>query len=198
VRAWLLNSGVPIVIAMIVGLSASVVFSRQAPSPIEVRAPQLQPTATAVIYIHVDGAVTAPGVYALPPGGHVFEAVDAAGGATTEADTASLNLAAKVADGQKLVVPLRRVTSDEVSAIARPDTASVSQPAAAATGASINVNTGTQKILESLPGIGPVTATKIIARRNASGPFTRIEQLRDEKIVNASTYERIKALISVD
>src|SRR5581483_7419166 len=122
-------------------------------------------------------------------------AIGPAGGATADADTSSLNLAAKIADGQKLVVPLRKAPGETVASA--PPAASAPAPPAQ-TGATINVNTASQKILESLPGVGPVTATRIITRRTSTGAFTQIEQLRDEKLVNASTYERIMTLISVD
>jgi len=195
-RAWLVNNGIPVVVAVVFAiLVTAVTMSRPTQTAIEVRAPELLPTPTVVIFVHVDGAVIAPGVYTLPSGGHVFEAIDAAGGATADADTSSLNLAAKIADGQKLVVPLRKAPGETVASA--PPAASAPAPPAQ-TGATINVNTASQKILESLPGVGPVTATRIITRRTSTGAFTQIEQLRDEKLVNASTYERIKTLISVD
>jgi competence protein ComEA len=145
------------------------------------------------MYVHVDGAVAAPGVYALAGGARVFDAVDAAGGATDDADVTQLNLAARVSDGQKLVIPSQRpaVTT------AQPEGADAKLEPTDAT-SRINVNTASQRVLESLPGIGPVTAGRVIQYRQANGPFTRIEQLRDARLVNAATFERIKSLIAVE
>jgi competence protein ComEA len=198
-RDWLIRSGIPVVVAIVFALAITVISAGQQAQPsIEVRAPALQPTPTALLYVHVAGGVAAPGVYALPSGSHVFEAIAAAGGANEDADPDALNLASRVADGQKLVVPLRRAQGELASAPVPSSPASGAPAQAAASGATINVNTASQKMLESLPGVGPVTATKILARRDTVGPFSRIEQLKDEKIVNASTFERIKARISVD
>jgi competence protein ComEA len=198
-RNWLVSNGIPIVVAVVFAFAVTAVMARQGPPPIEVRTPELLPTPTAVMYVHVDGAVAVPGVYALASGGRVFEAIDAAGGATGEADTSSLNLAAKVADGQKLVVPIRHAPGESPTTAVAPAQPAKSAPAeATAPGATININSASQKMLESLPGVGPVTATKILTRRDSVGPFTRIDQLKDEKIVNASTFERIKARISAD
>jgi competence protein ComEA len=199
-RDWLIRSGIPIVVAIVFALAiTAITMNQQAQPPIEVRAPSLQPTPTALLYVHVAGGVAAPGVYALPSGSHVFEAIAAAGGPNEDADPDALNLASKIADGQKMVVPLRRSAGEPAPASA-PGSPGGSVPAAPLSppGATINVNTASQKMLESLPGVGPVTATKVLARRDTVGPFSRIEQLKDEKIVNASTFERIKARISVD
>jgi competence protein ComEA len=199
VRGWLLNGALPVGVALLTGILATFLTSGHQPSSaIEIRPAELQPTPTAVIFVHVDGAVTAPGVYALAAGGRIFEAIDAAGGTTGDADPSGLNLAAKVADGQKLVVPIKRVPGAEIESLggSQPPV-SQTQPSSA-TAPTIGINSASQRVLESLPGIGPVTATKIIQRRTASGPFVRIEQLREERLVNASTYERIRNLISVD
>jgi len=196
-RNWLLTA-IPIGVAIIAALVVSV-SARQPQPPIEIRTIEPQPTPVVAMYVHVDGAVAAPGVYSLPTGARIFEAIEAAGGSTEEADTRELNLAAKVTDGQKLVIPIRRVGSAESVAAPPPQPASAAPPPSAASNSpTISINSATKRMLESLPGIGPVTADKILLRRTATGPFTRIEQLRDERIVNASTYERIKALISVD
>ncbi|SRR5581483_2249015 len=195
-------NGVPVAAALAAGLLVMLLnLGRQQPAPIEVRPLDPIPTPTSILYVHVDGAVSAPGVYVLATGGRVFEAIDAAGGATDEADLSELNLAARVADGQKLVIPMKR-SEDQATGTEPPRSsaaASGSSAAAAPPGSpTININTASQRVLESLPGIGPVTAGRIVDRRTAAGPFARIEQLREERLVTASTYERIKTLISVD
>jgi len=168
------------------------------PPAIEVRPREPQPTPTVIIYAHVDGAVVAPGVYALPANARIFEAIDAAGGATEDAEFRELNLAAKVADGQKLAVPWRPTAqASGVEDAPQPVRPASAAPAATVQTAAprINVNTATQRVLETLPGVGPVTAARIVEHRNANGPFTRVEQLREARLVNAPTYERIKNLI---
>ena len=204
-RAWdsaRITIGAAFVGAVVIGLVVLLVATnRPTPPPLEVRTREPMPTPTSTIYVHVDGAVNEAGIYLLPLGSRVFEAIDAAGGARESAELRELNLAARVTDGQKLVIPERpppREPADESIAIAvapmptRPVSTTGNSPAL------ININTATQRILESLPGIGPVTATRIITYRESNGPFTRIEQVRDARLVNAPTYERIRTLISVE
>jgi len=201
---WLASNRVPIFIAVggvMVGLMAASLFlPHPAPTPIQIYPREILPTPTVMLYVHVDGAVLLPGTYPLTSGARVFEAIEAAGGTSDLADTRELNLAAKVVDAQKLVIPSRSAGSGEVAVSepppARPSTSGASTQSSSA--ARINVNTASQKVLESLPGIGPVTAKRVIDQREANGPFTRTEQLRELRIVNASTFERIKDLVSVD
>lgn len=208
-REWLDTHGLSLAIGAGVALATALIVGalNRPPAPtIEVRAREPQPTPTVQVYVHVDGAVAEPGVYRLAADARIFEAIDAAGGATGEANMGALNLAARVADGQKLVVPGRAPPIIEVGASGPGDVAalpagassqSAAQPAAGSSAAArINVNTASQRVLESLPGIGPVTAMRIIQYRTTNGPFTRIDQLRQAG-VNASTYERIKDLVTV-
>ena len=200
-QTWLANHGLPLGVAVLVGGFVALVGIARTPEqpPIEVRAREPLPTPTAVVYVHVDGAVREPGVYALAAGGRVFEAIDAAGGQSEEADLRGLNLAARVADGQKLVIPAKVEPSEAPEAAAEAPTigAASSAPANAAS-ARIDINTASPRILETLPGVGPVTANRIVEYRQANGPFTRIEQLREARLVNASTFERIRGLITAE
>jgi competence protein ComEA len=206
-RDWLVANAIPLGLAVAVGgLVALFAVTRPAPAAIEVRPRDPQPTPTVVAYVHVEGAVLAPGVYSLPGGARIFEAIDAAGGATEDADARQLNRAARIADGQKLVVPFRAGSSAAPSggAEAAPQARPTAAPGAgSAASARINVNTASQRVLETLPGVGPVSANRIIEYRQAHGPFTQVEQLRDARLgdtrlVTASTFERIRNLISVD
>jgi len=180
---WLGRHGITIAAALAAGALAIVLTSLVKPPPpaIEVRPREPQPTPTVIIYAHVDGAVVAPGVYALPANARIFEAIDAAAGAAEDAELRELNLAAKVADGQKLVVPWR--PSAQASGVE--DAPQPVRPASAAPAATvqtaprINVNTATQRVLETLPGVGPVTAARIVEHRQSNGPFTQVEQLRE-------------------
>ena len=201
-RSWLGNYGVSFGVSLaVVAVAWLVVSSRPALPPIEIRPLEASPTLPPPIYIHVDGAVTAPGVYPFLSGARVFEAIEAAGGATEDAELGELNLAARVADGQKLVIPVRRPPPEaSLESVTSPAPATNLAPAqpAAVQGARINLNTATQRILETLPGIGPVTAQRIIDYRQTRGPFTRVDQLREARLVNTSVFERVRDLVSVD
>lgn len=134
------------------------------------------------IVVHIDGAVNKPGVYKLPTDSRVNDAVGAAGGFSGEANISVVNLASKLNDGQKILVPK---TGEEVKG--------VSASTAADAGGVINVNSASQASLESLPGIGPVTAAKIINGR----PYSSQDELLSRKVITKSVYEKIKDLISV-
>lgn len=146
-------------------------------------------TAAAALVVDVEGAVVDPGVHEVPVGGRVADAIAAAGGYSTEVDIAAaagaLNLAALLTDGQKIHVPAR----GEVASIPGEATAA---PAGAPTGP-IDINHATQAELESLPGIGPVTAAKIIGAR----PFGSIDELDTGGVVGPSTLDKIRDLITV-
>lgn len=155
---------------------------------------QLQaPPSPHPITVHVTGAVRNPGVYQLAPGTHVHDAVTAAGGGLAEANLQSMNLAALLQDGQRIWVP----GADEQD----PEKQSTEQEQPQ-TGSSdnvlININTADQAELESLPGIGPVTAQKIIAYREANGAFPDIEAIQQVPGIGPGIFAKIKALISVE
>lgn len=129
--------------------------------------------------IHVDGAVVKPGVYRLREDARVETAIAAAGGLASDADQSRINLAAKVTDGQKIYIP--KIGESVSSSI----DGSVSRL--------ININVATQAELEELPGIGPITAQKIIASR----PYSGVGDLLTKKVVNRSVFEKIKDKITV-
>ncbi|MFV1970608.1 MAG: helix-hairpin-helix domain-containing protein, partial [Acidimicrobiia bacterium] len=117
-----------------------------------------------LVRVHVSGAVSAPGVVELASDAIVADAVRAAGGATRSADLTAINLAAGVRAGERIVVP-------------------EFQPAGAPSGATaesgIDLNTASASALESLPGVGPVLAERIVAFRTERGPFATVEDLLD-------------------
>lgn len=146
-------------------------------------------TAAAALVVDVEGAVVDPGVHEVAAGARVADAIAAAGGYSTEVDIAAaagaLNLAEHLTDGQKIHVPAR----GEVASL--PDDAT-GAPGSAPNGP-IDINHATSTELESLPGIGPVTAGKIIAAR----PFGSIEELDTRDVVGPSTLAKIRDLITV-
>lgn len=149
------------------------------------------------VVVDVTGAVAKPGVYRLPAGSRVGDAIDAAGGFSPRIDadkvTAALNLAATLTDGSQVHVPSR----DDPAATAPGGGGSgAAGGAAAGGGGKTNLNTASQSELEALPGIGPVTAAKIIESRTAT-PFTSIEQLRERKLVGEKAFDQLKSLVAV-
>lgn len=141
----------------------------------------------ATLIVDVEGAVVDPGVHSVAVGGRVADAIAAAGGYSTEVDIAAaanaLNLAASLTDGQKIHVPARGEAVQSSATLA---------PGGIPTGP-IDINHATESELESLPGIGPVTAAKIIAAR----PFATIDELDSRDVVGPSTLEKIRDLITV-
>jgi competence protein ComEA len=122
--------------------------------------------------VHVAGAVRRPGVYRLPAGARVQEAVRRAGGARPGADVNAINLAAKVADGQQVVVP-KRAGAGGAAAPAAAGAAAGAAPA----GAPVSLNSATAEQLDTLDGVGPATAQKIIAWRTQHGGFRSVADL---------------------
>ena len=147
------------------------------------------PTASPVT-VHVAGAVDQPGVYKLPPGSRVEEAILAAGGAVPEADLSLINLAMLVEDGMQIWVPALIEEEPRVEEQER-------SPTYEAPEVLININTASQNELESLPRIGPVIAAEIIRYRQANGPFHRKEDIQEVKGIGPVTFEKISKLITV-
>jgi competence protein ComEA len=150
-------------------LGARYLRSPPAPSPAATTAPAISVTERrpSAATVHVAGAVRRPGVYRLRPGERVDDAVRRAGGATSKADLGAVNLAAKVEDGRQILVPERAPPA--------PAAAAPGQPPAA--GAPLNLNTATLEQLDTLPGVGPATAEKILAYRDEHGGFGSVDEL---------------------
>jgi competence protein ComEA len=140
----------------------------------------------------VAGEVAAPGVYALPPGSIVQDALNAAGGPAGDADLARLNLAAPLAEGQQVYVPAQ----GETLPVASGSSAAAGGQQAAPSGP-INVNTATAEELEALPEIGPAMARAIVEYREEHGPFEAVDDLLEVQGIGPKTLEAIEALITV-
>ena len=144
--------------------------------------------ASGEVVVHVAGAVSAPGVYTLPADSRVDDAVRAAG-ATADADLSQLNLAQKLADGQKITVPAAGETPAPVDNAAPSDSSQ--------SGALININTATQEELETLPSIGEVRAQAIIAYREEHGGFRTTDELMEVSGIGEKIFADIAPHITV-
>lgn len=144
--------------------------------------------------VQVAGEVVQPGVYQLPPDSRVQDAIQAAGGLTGQADSNSLNLAALVTDGQKIVVPALMRAAD-VTPGSKQGSLIIVQPTS---DGRINLNLATLEQLDSLPGIGEAKARSILDYRAKNGPFTNCEQLLDVPGIGEGIYNSIREFIFVD
>ncbi|HVR32512.1 MAG TPA: ComEA family DNA-binding protein [Acidimicrobiia bacterium] len=139
-------------------------------------------TDTALLVVHVAGEVRRPGVVHLPIGSRVLDAIEAAGGATAAAVLSQVNLAAELVDGTQIVVP-SRLESGPATAVA--DDGMVA------------VNRATITELETLPGVGPVLAGRIVAHRDEHGPFERVEDLLDVSGIGEAILGRLRPLVRI-
>ena len=152
-----------------------------------VEADSAEKTEAGTVFVYVCGAVCRPGVYELPSGSRVYEAVAAAGGMTEEADERSLNQAELLADGQQITV----CTREEAASLPVP-----SGSGGAADGR-INLNTATREQLMTLPGIGEVRADAILAYREQNGRFDSVEEIQQVEGIKGKVFEKIRDQIEV-
>lgn len=143
------------------------------------------------IVVYITGAVPRPGVYALAQGSRVQDAISAAGGFLADADKTGINLARALEDGEQLEIAYTSGSSPVIGTDIPPTSETPSSSDL------ININTASQADLETLPGIGPTTAQKIIAYREANGPFVSTEDIVNVSGIGPGTYQRIKDLITV-
>ena len=143
------------------------------------------------IIVQIAGAVPRPGVYALAKGSRVQDAISAAGGFLAEADKTGINLARALDDGEQLEIPYAEGSSPVLGTPLPASTESTSSTEL------IDINTASLAELDSLPGIGPTTAQKIIDYREQNGPFLTKEDIINVSGIGPGTYERLKDLITV-
>jgi competence protein ComEA len=152
------------------------------------------------LVVEVAGAVARPGLYHLAAGARVADAIAAAGGYGPRIDvaraTAELNLAARLNDGDRVVVPTRGDPLAQTGSSPAPGAGVGGASPPAARSGPLNLNTATAAELDALPGIGPVTLAKIIASRTQQ-PFRSVADLRMRKLVGAAEYAQIQKLVTV-
>jgi competence protein ComEA len=151
-----------------------------------------------VVVVHASGAVAAPGVHRLPAGARVGDLVAVAGGATVDADLDRVNLAAPLVDGTRVHVPRHGEAPSPDGATSAPGAGSAPNGVGRADGAPvgpISLSSASQTELESLPGVGPATATAIIEHRRQAGGFTTVDQLLDVRGIGEARLEQLRPLV---
>ena len=148
--------------------------------------------ATLPVVIDVRGAVETAGVYELPPGARVQDAVAAAGGLAEVADLSTVNLARRLRDGEVLSIPELPVPGSTPPLAASGGEAldEVSRPR-------ININTATSEELDVLPGVGEVTATRIISYRDLNGPFRSVDDLVHVEGISDRTIDAFRDMVTI-
>ena len=141
----------------------------------------------ASITVYVSGSVINSGLYSLPPGSRVNDAVQVAGGFNKEANTSAINLAEILEDGEQVIIPAIVPTVEY-----QENTKSIT-----GTAKLININTASLQELDTLPEIGPVTAQRIIDYRTVNGSFNSLEDLLEVDGIGQATFDKIKNLVTV-
>jgi competence protein ComEA len=139
------------------------------------------------VVVHVVGAVRRPGLYQLPEGSRTDDAIRKAGGAKPRADLSLVNLAAPVADGQQIIVPTRQKPGATPAGAAVPTAPS----------GPVHLNTATLEQLDELPGVGPVTAEKILAYREEHGAFQSVDELDAVPGIGPARLEELRQLVAL-
>ena len=177
-RALLAMSAVVVVLSIFIVIRGNTDEITPPPVVVEqVQAPQ--------IFVDVTGAVNTPGVYTLTASSRVIDAIKAAGGSAPEADLSTINLARVLADGEQIYVDAAVTNSKGV----RVSTIKRSGP--------ININRATVGDFDSLDGIGPVIANRIVSYRKTHGPFITVEDLQKVSGIGAAKFAQIKSKIRV-
>jgi competence protein ComEA len=145
------------------------------------------PSPAGELIIDVVGKVRKPGIVTVPKGSRVYQAIEAAGGLKGQVDTASLNLARVLTDGEQVLVGLEPVAAP----------AGTADGSSGAPGGKVNLNTATTEQLDTLPGVGPVTAQAILDWREENGRFGSVEDLLDVKGIGDATLAELRDLVSV-
>jgi competence protein ComEA len=191
---------VAVIVALLMwlrGAPAQIAPPATEPAVLPATEPRVLPSSEAVaasptaglLYVDVSGAVRKPGLYRLAAGSRVADAIQAAGGASGRADLESLNLAEPLTDGVK--VEVARTGEAATGPLSAPG------PVPSPSVPVVNINTADEPTLELIPGVGPVTATAILAYRDRIGRFSAIEQLLEVDGIGPATIENIRPYISI-
>lgn len=162
----------------------------------------LQKEEKAKITVHITGEINKKGILILEEGARIADAIKAAGGETKQADLDEINLAYELQDGQKIYIPNKRdkkineektyITSESGNNVIKEENKSTK-----GANKKVNINTANQSEIETLPGIGPSIASRIIEYRQQNGKFQKIEDLQNVKGIGDSKYANIKEYVTV-
>ena len=206
----LLSYLVVLFVGLAIGAGSVTLVGRVQPAPIMIQlpSPTMTPVPTATpgpLRVFVNGAVAEPAVYELEPDGIVQNAIEEAGGFSVEADTAVVNLALPLQDGMQIYVPTLAETAEQTQVV-------ISAPPVRSEGVAIdvgdetaveseseivNINSADVAALDTLPGIGPSTAEKIVEYRDSNGSFATIDEIMNVSGIGPAKYEQIEAFITV-
>jgi competence protein ComEA len=172
----------------VLSLAGRVAFRDESPAPaaapLNLRA---EPPRARKVVVHVVGQVYEPGLYSLPEGSRVDDAIKRAGGPKPKAALVLVNLAAPVADGQQVVVPSNREAAQALAG----------GSVAGGAGGRVHLNSATLDQLDELPGIGPVTAQKILDYRSEHGAFGSVEELDAVPGIGPATLDELRDLVDL-
>jgi competence protein ComEA len=149
-------------------------------------------TVAGQVLVHVAGAVLAPGLVEVPTGARIADAIAAAGGTAPDADPGRLNLARPVMDGERIDVP--RIGDD---ANGHDGGASGATGGGIRPDGRVDLNLATAEELQTLPGVGPVLASRIVSHRDQHGPFVEVSQLRQVSGIGDKTFQKLAELVTV-
>lgn len=189
-----------VVVVLLVGCgwtTYSLLLARSTPValavvPSVVSSPTPTPSPTPKVLVHVLGAVRRQGLVELPQGSRVADAIAGAGGLTAVADPGELNLAAVVADGSQLVIGTRGKPRGDLRGDSAGSVAGSGSPSA-----TVSLNTATLEQLDTLPGVGPVTAQRILDWRQLHGRFNSVTELQEVDGIGPKTYADIAPNVRV-
>lgn len=148
---------------------------------------------TSTLFVHIAGSVKNPGLYELPQGSRVSDAVSAAGGMSEDANTSSVNLARQLTDGEQIIV----ASNEDILAATETGTSNGSPSGQVSSQGKVNINTASAEELMTLDGVGEATADKIIAYRQENGSFSRIEEIKEVSGIGEKKFEAMKDAITV-
>ncbi len=178
--------GLAIIAGLVILITALFVFRGSSQEVVAAPAPlEIESISTQTLMVDVEGAVVNPGVYSLPLNARVFEAIKAAGGLKKGADTSDINQARLLKDGEQIYV---YPASSSAGGVARP---------AMRKNGPIMINRATVKDFESLDGIGPVLANRIVSYRKINGPFAAVEDLLKVPGIGQSKFAQFKEKLRV-
>lgn len=208
-KSNLLSYLIVLFVGVIIGGAGVALVGQAQPTPIVFQppAPTAAPDPTPTpgpLRIFVNGAVAAPAVYELPHDGIVQQAIERAGGFTDEANTAVVNLALPLFEGMQIFVPTQDETAAQPPAVVSEPARSVGvelgaggETAVAAPSSLVNINSADVAELDTLPGIGPSTAEKIVEYRETNGPFATIDEITSVSGIGPAKFEQIQSFITV-